>query len=316
MFERGTAGAIGHSQIDENYYGGINVRDGASPRIEENEVSGNAVAGRAFSIHGAGTDPLVRANRIHDSHTSGIYVYAGASPRIEENEIWANASAGIDTRGAGTDPLVRANRIHDGNDCGIGVGGGASPRIEENEVWANASAGISISGVGTDPLVRANRVHDGQEGIYVWQGAGIFVSGGASPQIEENEIWANASAGIAIKDADTSPVIIRNAVQDGPGRRDLRARWRLTHNRGQHHRRQCSRGHPRRCELRAEDRPERHQQLTQPSRRNGRSRAPIEPAIVPGRKSLLGAPSTQRCPAITRRLRRVRECRCSKSARH
>jgi parallel beta-helix repeat protein len=214
VFVGGAVGAIGHSQVSYNYRGGIRVRDGASPRIEGNEIWGNTMHG--IQISGVGTDPLVRANRLHDCRTSGIGVRDGASPRIEGNEIWGTTGSGIDVSGARTDPLVQANRIHDGHDCGISVRDGASPRIEGNEIRGNAGVGISISGVGTDPLVKANRVHDGQQGgTFVWQGAGIFVSGGASPRIEENEVWGNASVGIAIRHAGTSPVIIGNVVRDG-----------------------------------------------------------------------------------------------------
>jgi len=204
VFQGGAAGAIEHSQIDGNDCG-IFVHDGASPRIEENEIWGNAKGG--IEICGAGTDPLVRANRIQES---GIFVYYGAAPRIEGNEIWASALIGIAISDAGSDPLVRANRVHDGKGCGIAVGDGASPRIEENEIWANAEEGISIVGAGTDPLVRANRVHDGQK-------SGISVGHGASPRIEENEVWANAGRGIEITGAGTSPAIIGNTVRDGLG---------------------------------------------------------------------------------------------------
>jgi parallel beta-helix repeat protein len=227
VFEAGAAGAIGHSQIDGHNRAGISVDDGASPRIEENEIWANSGAG--ISIGGGGSDPLVRANRVHDGGWSGIFVAGGASPRIEENEIWANTGAGISIgarnivltglrwNNAGTDPLVRANRVHDGVGPGILVWGGASPRIEENQIWANALAGIDIRGRGTDPLVRANRVHHGQgQGIFVHDGktTGIM-SGGASPRIEGNEIWANRSAGIWISGAGTSPVIVANTVRDG-----------------------------------------------------------------------------------------------------
>jgi len=210
VFEGGAAGAIEHSQIDGNACGilfhGIWVQGGASPRIEENEVW--ASAGKAIEMGGAGTDPLVRANRIHDGE--GILVGEGACPRIEENEIWANRWSGISIIDAGTDPLVRANRIHDGEGEGIGVALGASPRIEDNEIWMRF-IGITVGGAGTDPLIRANKVHDGKGPASI----GIYVREGASPRIEENEIWANACTGIRITGARTSPVIIGNIVRDG-----------------------------------------------------------------------------------------------------
>jgi len=62
---------------------------GASPRIEENEIWANALAG--IEIRGAGSDPLVRVNRINDGQGPGIDVLHGASPTIEGNTITGNA---------------------------------------------------------------------------------------------------------------------------------------------------------------------------------------------------------------------------------
>jgi parallel beta-helix repeat protein len=223
VFEAGAAGAIGHSQIDGHNRAGISVDDGASPRIEENEIWANSGAGisigarnivlTGFRWNNAGTDPLVQANRVHDGVGPGILVWGGASPRIEENQIWANALAGIEIRGRGTDPLVRANRVHDGQNQGIFVhdgkttgivSGGASPRIEVNEIWANAYQGIKISGAGTSPVIIRNIVRDGLD-------HGIQVLDGASPTIEGNTITGNALDAIRV-DEDADPKIGQNVV--------------------------------------------------------------------------------------------------------
>jgi parallel beta-helix repeat protein len=182
--------------------------NGASPQIDENDVWDNA--GQGMMIAGAGTDPLVRANRVHDNPSDGIDVRDGATPRIEGNVVRSNGLGGIVVAGAGTDPVVRANRVHDGLGNGIFAVGGASPRIEENEVWGNAHPGIWIGGAGTHPLVRANRVHDGHSN-------GITVVDGASAMIEDNDIWANADPGVAIADIGTDPVVRGNRVHDCRG---------------------------------------------------------------------------------------------------
>jgi F-box protein 11 len=194
FFMGAAAGAIEHSQIDGNA-GGIAVWEGASPRIEENEVWGNG--GPGIEIGGAGANPLVRANRVHHGHAAGIIVDSGASPRIEKNEIWANAYSGIEIRHAGTNPLVRANRVHDGQEVGIIVAGGASPRIEANEIWGNAEAGINIAGVSASPMIIGNTVRNGLD-------AGIVVSEGASPVIEGNTVRGN-SRGAVVVGKDSAP---------------------------------------------------------------------------------------------------------------
>ena len=200
------------------------IGSGASPRLEGNEISGNAQHG--IGIGGTGTEPVVRSNRVHDGKHNGIFVQDGASPRIEENEIWANAGPGIAIQGAGTNALVRANHVHDGRTNGILIQGGASPRIEDNEIWANAEVGIAVNGPGSNPVVRANRVHDGQS-------AGILVRGGASPQIEDNEVWGHPRGGIIVQGARTGDLRTNRlhdnggqdiAVVDGNGQDTSRSR--------------------------------------------------------------------------------------------
>jgi len=203
VFAGGAAGAIEHSEIRRNRCG-ILAYGGASPRIEGNEIWANVAFG--MSIVGAGTDPLVRANRVHDGKGPGLLVREGASPRIEGNEIWANAGLAIGISGAGTDPLVRANRVHDGKGPGILVDEGASPRIEANEVWSHADVGIAILDAGTDPLVHANRVRG-------CKGSGILVSGGASPTIRGNTITGNARGAILVT-PESVPTLGRNVVSD------------------------------------------------------------------------------------------------------
>ena len=202
VFEARAVGAITRSQIDGDI-SGIFVHDGASPRIEGNEIWGSL---SGIEVGDPESDPLVCANRIHDC-PYGVVVYGGACPTIEANEIWGTVNAGICVRATGTSPLVRLNGIHAGERDGILVDDGAKPRIEENEIWATI-LGIDIGGARTDPLVRANRIHDGT-------GRGIQIASAASPRLEGNEIWANQGEGVYISGPRTSPSITGNTVRDG-----------------------------------------------------------------------------------------------------
>lgn len=202
----GTDPLVRANRIHDGQGVGIFIAMGASPRIEDNEIWGNAHAG--IGIVDAGTDPLILGNRVHDGETDGIDVSKGAAPRIEGNEVWGNAQIGISIHGAGTKPLILANRVHDGQGFGIGVRNDAEPRIEGNEVWANAGTGLAIVGAGTIPLVRANTISNGS-------GCGIWVAKGASPQVEGNDIWGNAEPGILVEMEGTNPSIRANRVHDG-----------------------------------------------------------------------------------------------------
>jgi F-box protein 11 len=210
----GTAGAILGCTIEGS---GVAANDGASPRIEDNAIS---AVWDGVATRGVGTNPIVRGNRLHECGRSGIAVYHGASPSIEDNDIWRSGHVGIDVAWEGTNPLIRGNRIHDGTNAGIWVQFGASPRIEDNDIsgptrflptdfdWGYPN--IWLSGAGTNPLVRGNRVHDSF-------GAGVWVVSGASPTIENNEVWANIGPGIDVTGAGTAPRLEANRIHDGQG---------------------------------------------------------------------------------------------------
>lgn len=59
--------------------------DGASPRIAEKEVWGNA--GARIVVGDSETNALVRADSVKDNQGSGITVGAVASPRVAENRV-------------------------------------------------------------------------------------------------------------------------------------------------------------------------------------------------------------------------------------
>jgi Right handed beta helix region len=120
---------------------GMFIIEGASPRLEANEISANAEVGLAVS--GRGTDPQIVGNRIHDGRSAGVLIAAGASPRFEDNEVWAHHKFGVTISGIGTQPIVHANRVHDGRSAGLIVGNGGSGggiTISDGAAWHNHAA--------------------------------------------------------------------------------------------------------------------------------------------------------------------------------
>lgn len=168
-----------------------------------------SVESAGIAIHGAGTEPLVRANRIHDCDGAGIAVGSGAAPLIEENEISRSAKSGIRVSGPGTRAVIRANEIVGCSGSGILVHDGASPLIRDNELHLDHPAGLSISGAGGKAQITANRVHD-------CLGDGIYISEGATPRIERNEVWANARVGVEIVGPGTDPLVRANQIHNCP----------------------------------------------------------------------------------------------------
>ena len=200
----GTAGVMAGSAIHDSF-SGIWVRDGASPRIEGNELWSIILA--AVEVRDVGTAPVVVGNRIHNEDGGGILVHSGASPRVEDNELSGIALPAIECRGAGTVPMISGNRIHDCMHIGIHVHSAATPRLEGNEVWGTVAAAIAVCDPGTNPDIRANQLHDGLAG-------GISVFDGASPRIEGNVVCRNAHAGVAVRGLATDPAVLSNKVHE------------------------------------------------------------------------------------------------------
>ena len=59
---------------------------------------------------------------------------------------------------------------------------------------------------GDQPNRPCNRIHDGL-------GAGVVVASGAAPIIEDNDIWANAGAGVMVLNAPST--VRANRIHDG-----------------------------------------------------------------------------------------------------
>ena len=94
---------------------GIFVHDGASPRLEDNEICANRGEGLCISDEGA--SPIVRGNTIRDGLDDGVYVYDGASPDIRGNTITGNARLAIRVE-EDAKPTIGPNTIHSGQTGG------------------------------------------------------------------------------------------------------------------------------------------------------------------------------------------------------
>ncbi len=77
--------------------------------------------------------------------------------------------------------------------------------LEDCDISGRGQVSVAIHD-GADPRLRRNRIHDGRgAGVYVYQnGAGL---------LEDNEIFANDLAGVAISGAN--PTVRRNRIRDG-----------------------------------------------------------------------------------------------------
>ena len=81
------------NRIHDGQAPGIKIRRGASPRIENNEVFGNAHPGEIV-IYETGSDPVVLSNRVYRGTSGGIVVMDGAAPRIRRTRSGATPNPG------------------------------------------------------------------------------------------------------------------------------------------------------------------------------------------------------------------------------
>ena len=187
---------------------GIYAHDGASPLIEDNDITGCEWAG--VGVEGDGTEPVIRANRIRTCWGAGIEVGGGASPRIEDNDLWGN-DVEVDVAGSGSNPLIRANRLHDGKSFAVLVADGAAASIEDNEISGNGGSGVCAGyGAGAGTVIHGNRIRDGGSD-------GIAILDGSSPRIEDNDMCGNAEAGVRIYAALANPIITGNRIHSNGG---------------------------------------------------------------------------------------------------
>ena len=126
----------------------------------------------------SGGSPLLEGLILAESY--GIRVMKGASPSIHGCVVRDGPRAGIWAQ------------------LSTGI-------IEDNDIFGNALFGIVVWGTGSAPLVRANRIRQND--------GGVWVAAGASPVIEDNDVYCNVARGIWVD--ETAPQIRANRIHGG-----------------------------------------------------------------------------------------------------
>ncbi|KAJ8308160.1 hypothetical protein KUTeg_013034, partial [Tegillarca granosa] len=192
---------------------GLYVTDYAQGSYEDNDISGNALAGIWVKNH---ANPIMRRNHIHHGRdvgiftfdnglTGGVYVHENGRGQFMDNKIHSNNFAGVWIT-SNSDPTIRKNEIYNGHQGGVYIFGEGRGLIEHNNIYGNALAGIQIR-TNSNPIVRHNKIHHGQHG-------GIYVHEKGQGLIEENEVFSNTLAGVWITTGST-PVLRKNRIHSG-----------------------------------------------------------------------------------------------------
>ena len=150
----GRGAAVLRNRIRDNTVG-IVVVDGATPRIEGNELSGN---GTGIGVRGEGSDPVVVANTISGGRNSGVIVDEAASGRFDGNTVSGTGGAGVWVDDHGTAPRFSGNHVSASGLAGILVTDGAGGDFQANDLRGNAAGSWKLDAPGE--LRRAGNLED------------------------------------------------------------------------------------------------------------------------------------------------------------
>ena len=134
---------------------GIGVLEGASPRVEANDLADN---GTGIGVRGRGTNPVVVGNIVSGTRTVGVVVDEAASGRFEANTVSGAGGAGIWVDDAGTTPDFSGNQVSTSGAAGVLVTDGAGGRYRSNDLRGNAGGSWKLDQPGD--LERTGNLED------------------------------------------------------------------------------------------------------------------------------------------------------------
>jgi F-box protein 11 len=140
----GRGAAIVRNRIRDNAVGLV-VVDGATPRVEGNELTGNATG---IGVRGEGSNPLVVANTISGGRGSGVVIDEAATGRYEGNTVEGTAGAGIWIDDHGTAPRFRGNHVSASGFAGVLVTDGAGGDFDANDLRGNVAGSWKLDEPG------------------------------------------------------------------------------------------------------------------------------------------------------------------------
>ncbi|KAL3874906.1 hypothetical protein ACJMK2_037858 [Sinanodonta woodiana] len=193
---------IRHCLIKDCENVGLYVTDYAQGTYEDNEISGNALAGIWVKNH---SNPIMRRNHIHHGRDVGIFTFDNGLGYFEHCDIHNNRIAGFEVK-AGANPTVVRCEIHHGQTGGIYVHENGRGQFIENKIHSNNFAGVWITS-NSDPTIRKNEIYNGHQG-------GVYIFGEGRGLVEHNNIYGNALAGIQIR-TNSNPIVRHNKIHHG-----------------------------------------------------------------------------------------------------
>jgi len=177
---------------------GIEIRNGARPRIDACEIAHTARAG--ICVHD-GAAPVVTRCAVHDSLGQGLLVYGESAGIFDECEIASCRLAGIDVL-SGSRPTVRRSRVRNSHEgCGVIVQYGGGGLFEDCMISGHRLSAVEVREAGQPWFRRCVLVESALErGLYVYDhGLGVF---------EDCELGRSRRHGVGIR-SGAQPVLRR-----------------------------------------------------------------------------------------------------------
>ncbi len=146
--------AVLRNRVRDNAVG-IGVLEGASPRVEGNELAGN---GTGIGVRGRGTNPVVVGNTVSGTRLTGVVVDEAALGRFEGNTVSGAGGAGIWVDDAGSAPDFSGNQVSASGAAGVLVTDGAGGCYRSNDLRGNAGGSWKLDRPGD--LERTGNLED------------------------------------------------------------------------------------------------------------------------------------------------------------
>ncbi|KAG5475572.1 hypothetical protein LSCM4_04154 [Leishmania orientalis] len=174
-------------------------------------------------------NPFIIGNEMASGKRDGIELSAMSRGLIVGNIITTHVGAGIRVD-KHSQPLICANTILQNRKSGVAVAEGSKPTILLNSLVANLCAQVSCTG-GADAFISHNRITSSMDvGIHIdscsrctvisntisSNGDGILVELDADPYVQDNDITANARAGVHARN-NALGVFVGNRILDNIG---------------------------------------------------------------------------------------------------
>lgn len=199
---------------------GIDVSPGATPRIETNQISGNAYGiyvGRTNYADPSARPDILNGNQIVDNDY-GIYVrsygtnswYADHQPRVNDNEIQRNAVYNYHADGFPVTTLLDATRNYWGSDDSSVIRAGISSDQVQYSPFTNSAGEIVYAGIFGSILDEDMRIEPGStlslpNGLIIPVGRTLTVAPGVRIEISPGKTIV-VNGNIVVETGGAAPV--------------------------------------------------------------------------------------------------------------